>query len=113
MINVKNNFKNADEAFKYFYHYIKKYGIDFGDTKTLFNIGFYLDNPLGPLYTTLHSAYLCSCYLKQSLMCLIYRSTHRILGQNLANTYNSKSNHNTCYNTNNYISLNPRNSLAL
>ena len=46
MTNVKNNFKNANEAFKYFYFHIKKYGIDFGDTKALFNVGFYLDNPL-------------------------------------------------------------------
>ena len=46
MINVKNSFKNADEAFKYFYLYIKKYGIDFADTKALFNVGFYLTNPL-------------------------------------------------------------------
>ena len=46
MTNAKNSFKNADEAFRYFYLYIKEYGIKFGDTKALFNIGFHLQNPL-------------------------------------------------------------------
>ena len=43
---IKNNFKNADEAFKYFYREIIKSGINFGDTKTLFNIGFTIENPI-------------------------------------------------------------------
>ena len=43
---IKNNFKNADEAFKYFYREIIKSGVAFGDTKALFNIGFTIDNPV-------------------------------------------------------------------
>jgi len=43
---IKNNFKNADEAFKYFYREIIKSGVAFGDTKALFNVGFTIDNPL-------------------------------------------------------------------
>jgi thymidylate synthase len=46
MTNVRNKFNNADEAFNYFYPLIRKEGIEFGDTKALFNIGFWLDNPL-------------------------------------------------------------------
>ena len=46
MINVKNNFNNANQAFRYFYKKIKIDGIPYGDTKALFNIGFYLKNPL-------------------------------------------------------------------
>jgi len=46
MTNVRNRFKNADEAFEYFYHTIREFGIPFGNTKALFNIGFYLNNPL-------------------------------------------------------------------
>jgi len=43
---IKNNFKNADEAFKYFYREIIKSGVTFGDTKALFNVGFTIDNPV-------------------------------------------------------------------
>jgi thymidylate synthase len=43
---IKNNFKNADEAFKYFYREIIKSGVAFGDTKALFNVGFTIDNPI-------------------------------------------------------------------
>tara|TARA_R100000231_G_scaffold118362_1_gene88493 strand:+ start:698 stop:1348 length:651 start_codon:yes stop_codon:yes gene_type:complete len=46
MINVKNNFNNANQAFRYFYKKIKIDGIPYGDTKALFNVGFYLQNPL-------------------------------------------------------------------
>ena len=46
MIKIETRFKNADSAYKYFYKMINKYGIPFGDTKALFNIGFYLDFPL-------------------------------------------------------------------
>ena len=46
MINAKNNFNNANQAFRYFYKKIKIDGIPYGDTKALFNIGFYLQNPL-------------------------------------------------------------------
>ena len=43
---MTNTFKNADEAFKYFYREIIKSGVDFGDTKALFNVGFTIENPL-------------------------------------------------------------------
>tara|TARA_E500000178_G_scaffold274274_1_gene272825 strand:- start:3904 stop:4557 length:654 start_codon:yes stop_codon:yes gene_type:complete len=45
MTNVKNSFLNADKVFKYFYKKIIKDGIKYGDTKALFNIGFYIKNP--------------------------------------------------------------------
>ena len=43
---MTNTFKNADEAFKYFYREIIKSGVNFGDTKALFNVGFTIENPL-------------------------------------------------------------------
>ena len=43
---IKNNFKNADEAFKYFYREIIKSGVEFSDTKALFNVGFTIENPI-------------------------------------------------------------------
>ena len=46
MTNIENNFYNANEAFEYFNKYISKYGTDFRDTKTLFNIGFTLHRPM-------------------------------------------------------------------
>ena len=46
MTNIRNSFKNADHAYYYFYDLISQDGIDYGDTKALFNVGFYLNNPL-------------------------------------------------------------------
>ena len=46
MTNIKNDFYTANEAFEYFYKYISKYGTDFRDTKTLFNIGFSIHKPM-------------------------------------------------------------------
>ena len=46
MKNIKNSFKNADDAYYYFYDLISIDGIDYADTKALFNVGFYLENPL-------------------------------------------------------------------
>jgi len=50
-INIKKmiRFKNANKAFKYYKKNILHYGVDFDDTKTLFNIGFYIDNPMDNL----------------------------------------------------------------
>ena len=45
MINIETEFWNADEAFRYFYKTISKHGVEFADTKTLFNIGFTLHKP--------------------------------------------------------------------
>ena len=46
MTNIKNDFYTANEAFEYFYNYISKYGTDFRDTKTLFNVGFSIHKPM-------------------------------------------------------------------
>ena len=43
---TKNTFKNADEAYKYFFREIMKNGITFDDTKALFNVGFTIQQPL-------------------------------------------------------------------
>ena len=45
MTNIETSFWSANEAFEYFYKTISKYGGDFADTKTLFNIGFTLLEP--------------------------------------------------------------------
>ena len=42
---MRTNFKNAREAFIYFYNEINSNGVVFGDTKALFNVGFTLQNP--------------------------------------------------------------------
>ena len=39
-MKMKSNFKNASEAFDYFYVKIKNQGVAFDDTKALFNVGF-------------------------------------------------------------------------
>lgn len=47
MINTINNkvFRNANEAYEYLHDKIIQEGIDFGDTKALFNVGFYITDP--------------------------------------------------------------------
>ena len=40
-----HKFRNADEAFQYWYQCIEHYGTDFAGTKALFNIGFQMDDP--------------------------------------------------------------------
>ena len=42
---MKRRYKTADEAFRYLYEGISDHGIDFNNTKTLFNIGFYIEEP--------------------------------------------------------------------
>lgn len=42
----RERFKNANEAYNYFYKHIPLLGEDFADTRALFNIGFYLRNPM-------------------------------------------------------------------
>jgi len=42
---MKTKFKNAKEAFVYFYNEINLNGVNFGNTKALFNVGFTLENP--------------------------------------------------------------------
>ena len=47
MINTINNkvFRNANEAYEYIHDRILQDGIDFADTKALFNVGFYITDP--------------------------------------------------------------------
>ena len=40
-----NKFRNANEAFEYWYQCISHYGTDFAGTKALFNIGFEMAKP--------------------------------------------------------------------
>ena len=47
MINTINNkkFRTANEAYEYLHDAIIQHGIPFGDTKALFNVGFYITEP--------------------------------------------------------------------
>jgi len=47
MINTINNkvFRNANEAYEYLHDQIIQNGVTFGDTKALFNVGFYMTDP--------------------------------------------------------------------
>ena len=44
-------FKNANEAYEYFHDQIILEGVDFDNTKALFNIGFTLENPIDNIIT--------------------------------------------------------------
>ena len=46
---MKNKFKNANEAFKYFKLMIQNVGVEFDDTQALFNVGFEIENPMDNL----------------------------------------------------------------
>ena len=48
---MKTHFKNANEAYEYYHDRILQHGVPFGDTKALFNIGFYLENPNDKIIT--------------------------------------------------------------
>ena len=43
---MKNRFKNANGVFEYFKLMIQNSGVEFDDTKALFNVGFYIENPM-------------------------------------------------------------------
>ena len=47
MTNTINNkvFRNANEAYEYIHDRILQDGVEFGDTKALFNVGFYITDP--------------------------------------------------------------------
>jgi thymidylate synthase len=45
MTNIETDFYNANEAFEYFYKTISKHGVEFADTRALFNIGFTIHRP--------------------------------------------------------------------
>ncbi len=42
---MKTEFENANDAYEYYHDRILQYGLPFGDTKAIFNVGFYLNNP--------------------------------------------------------------------
>ena len=44
-------FKNANEAYEYFHNQIISEGVDFDNTKALFNVGFTLENPVDNIIT--------------------------------------------------------------
>ena len=46
MTNIETDFYNANDAFEYFYKTISKHGIEFADTRALFNIGFAIHRPI-------------------------------------------------------------------
>ena len=46
MTNMRTEFKDANEAFIYFYDFIRYIGVDFDNTKALFNVGFTIKEPL-------------------------------------------------------------------
>ncbi len=46
IIMIKTTFKNANDAFNYFFPKIMFDGVPFDDTRALFNVGFYLEDPL-------------------------------------------------------------------
>ena len=43
---MKNTFRNANEVYEYLHDKIIREGVDFGDTKALFNVGFYITDPM-------------------------------------------------------------------
>ena len=43
---MTKTFKRANDAYEYYHDKIIREGVEFGDTKALFNIGFYIENPL-------------------------------------------------------------------
>ncbi len=45
-------FNKAEDAFEFYYHYILANGVEFNGCKTLFNIGFEIQNPLDNHITT-------------------------------------------------------------
>ena len=45
-IIMKNKFRNANSAYEYLHDRIIQEGIDFANTKALFNVGFYITDPM-------------------------------------------------------------------
>jgi thymidylate synthase len=48
---MTKRYNNANEAYEAVLDEILQYGIDFGDTKAIFNCGFYIDNPSDKIIT--------------------------------------------------------------
>ena len=57
---MKTRFYNADSAFSYFLNEIRCNGVEFGDTKALFNVGFTMEHPtdMGTKFWPLQTASL-------------------------------------------------------
>lgn len=51
---MKLKFENAQEAFEYFWLLINEEGVEFDNTKALFNVGFYLNNPMQTSIETMY-----------------------------------------------------------
>jgi thymidylate synthase len=51
---MKTIFNNANEAYEYYHDKIITDGVDFDNTKALFNVGFYIENPEDNLITNEH-----------------------------------------------------------
>ena len=43
---MTKTFKRANNAYEYYHDKIIREGVNFGDTKALFNVGFYMENPI-------------------------------------------------------------------
>jgi len=43
---MTKTFKRANDAYEYYHDKIIREGVNFGDTKALFNVGFYIENPM-------------------------------------------------------------------
>ena len=43
---MTKTFKRANDAYEYYHDKIIREGVNFGDTKALFNVGFYIENPI-------------------------------------------------------------------
>ena len=43
---MTKTFKKANDAYEYYHDKIIREGVDFGDTKALFNVGFYIEKPM-------------------------------------------------------------------
>ena len=43
---MTKTFHNANIAYEYYHDKIIREGVKFGDTKALFNVGFYIENPM-------------------------------------------------------------------
>tara|TARA_R100001440_G_scaffold1340_1_gene4456 strand:- start:6944 stop:7588 length:645 start_codon:yes stop_codon:yes gene_type:complete len=57
---MKTNFYNANEAYEYFLDKIILEGVEYGDTKALFNVGFTISNPLANAITNKERAWKLS-----------------------------------------------------
>ena len=60
---MTKRYNNANEAYEAVLDEILQHGIDFGDTKAIFNCGFYIDNPSDKANNK------CTAQLEQEVCC--------------------------------------------